>query len=259
MMTRISGPAFLVSLAAALLPGLSACAASDPVRDPWSDALAAKDLAAIELLLDVDTTDPNRSTVDGKTALMFAAQQGDAALVARLLTAGADVNASNANGGTALMYAALGGDAAVAELLLSAGARHDATAKLGWTAFEVAAVKGHTAVARKLLEAGANPDVRDTYQWTPLMRAADTRRLEFVRMLLDETDADLSARQESGATPLHIAAATGDIAMVMLLVNRGADRTATDGGGKTAADVARSRGHADLADYLAGTETRKGF
>lgn len=255
MILMIAGPALCVRLSAALLlVGLSACAATATNTDSWSDALAAKDFAAIDQLLGSGDTDPDRPTLDGKTALMFAAQQSDAAIVSRLIAAGADVNATNANGGTPLMYAALGGDATVTWLLLEAGARHDARAKLGWTALEVAAVKGYTSVARKLLASGADPDVRDTYGWTPLMRAVDTRRLEFVRMLLEETGADLSARQESGVMALHIAAASGDPAMVRLLVGHGAERAATDNGGRKAADIAQSLGHAEIADYLSGTE-----
>lgn len=254
-MMTITGPVLILRLAMVLpVLWLSSCATTDTGADPWSVALAAKDLAAINQLLDSDEADANRSRPDGKTALMFASQLSDTELVARLLTAGADVNGRNANGGTALMYAALGGDATVTALLLDAGARHDTKAKLGWTALEVAAVKGHISAARKLLEAGAEPDVRDTYGWTPLMRAVDTRRLAFVRMLLEETSADLCARQESGAMALHIAAASGDAAMVRLLVDHGAERDATDNDGRTADDIARSLGHAEIADYLSGEE-----
>jgi len=249
----ISGPLHLLRLLAVTVPvWLSACTATSTEEDRWSDALAAKDLATIDRLLGGGEADPDQPTPDGKTALMFAAQQGDETVVSRLITAGAEVNARNANGGTPLMYAALGGSATVAELLLAAGARHDVKAKLGWTALEVAAVKGHVSLARRLLDAGADPDVRDAYGWTPLMRAIDTRRVEFARMLLEDTSADVFARQESGATALHIAAATGDPALVKLVVAHGADPSAADHDGNTPADVARSLGHAEIADYLSG-------
>jgi hypothetical protein len=200
------------AFAAFLLLTLLVCALSavaDSTTDPWSDALATRDLEAIEHLLDNGQANPNRPTDDGKTALMFAAQQADADVVVRLLAAGADVNVANANGGTPLMYAALGGDASIAGLLLDGGARHDAKAKLGWTALALAAVKGYDEVVRTLLDAGADQSVRDAYGWTPLMRAAHNGRGEIVRLLLDAPGADLSARQEGGATALHIAAGTG--------------------------------------------------
>ena len=105
-------------------------------------------------------------------------------------------------------------------------------------------------MAEVLLDAGADQGVRDAYGWTPLMRAVDRRRLDFVRLLLDTPGADLGARQEDGATALHIAAASGDIEIVRLLVTRGADRSAENRDGRTAADVARTAGHEEIAGYL---------
>ena len=192
---------------------------------------------------------------DSKTPLMTAARQGDAAAVNRLISAGADVNASNTGGATALMFAALSGDPLVTSLLVRAGARTDTKAKLGWTALALAAVKGYTEVAEVLLDAGADQGVRDAYGWTPLMRAVDRRRTDVVRLLLASPGADLAIRQEDDATALHIAAATGDIEIVKLLVTHGADRAATNHSGNTAAQIARSEGFEELAAYLDENET----
>ena len=189
---------------------------------------------------------------NGKTPLMSAARQGDAATVARLISAGEDVNASNAGGATALMFAALSGDPMVTSLLVRAGARTDDKAKLGWTALALAAVKGYTEVAEVLLDAGADQGVRDAYGWTPLMRAVDRRRIDFVRLLLDSPGADLDVRQEDGATALHIVAASGDLEIVRLLVSRGADGSLEDRNGNAAAAVARSADHVEVAVYLEG-------
>ena len=199
-------------------------------------------------------TFPQDSDANGKTPLMAAAREGDAAAVSRMISTGADVNAANAGGATALMFAALSGDPKVTSLLVRAGARTDAKAKLGWTALALAAVKGHTEVAEVLLDAGADQGVRDAYGWTPLMRAVDRRRSDFVKLLLDEPGADLGLRQEDGATALHIAAATGDLEIVRLLVSHGADRAAENYDGNTPAGVARSAGHDAVADYLEGMD-----
>jgi hypothetical protein len=50
--------------------------------------------------------DPNAATVDGYTALMYAAIEGQVDIAAKLLETGADPNARTANGETALMLAA---------------------------------------------------------------------------------------------------------------------------------------------------------
>ena len=187
-----------------------------------------------------------------KTPLMSAARQGDAAAVSRLIAAGDDVNASNAGGATALMFAALSGDPLVTSLLVRAGARTDTMAKLGWTALALAAVKGYSVVGEVLLDEGADQGVRDAYGWTPLMRAVDSRRADFVRLLLESPGADIAVRQEDGATALHIAAATGDLEIVRLLITHGADSTVANRSGLTAAQIARSVGFAEIAAYLDG-------
>ncbi len=113
-------------------------------------------------------------------------------------------------------------------------------------------MKGYTEVAEVLLDAGADQGVRDAYGWTPLMRAVDRRRIDFVRLLLDNPGADLDARQEDGASALHIAAGGGDLEIVRLLVSRGADGSLEDRNGNVAAAVARSAGHVEIAEYLEG-------
>ena len=60
--------------------------------------------------------DPNESTAEGWTALMYAAQRGDAGLVRALLAAGADPDRRNAYGATALTLAR---DAVVLDALLA--------------------------------------------------------------------------------------------------------------------------------------------
>ena len=82
------------------------------------------------------------------------------------------------------------------------------------------------------------------------MRAAHNGRAEIVRLLLETPGADLSARQEFGATVLHIAAGTGDNDIVRLLVDHGADTSTKDSNGNTAATVASLAGHAALTEYL---------
>ena len=53
------------------------------------------------------------------------------------------------------------------------------------------------------------------------------------------------------ATPLHYAALLGSTPLATLLADRGADRSLKDGDGNTAADVARSEGHSEIAELLA--------
>ena len=90
-------------------------------------------------------------TPEGNQALQAAISGAcDAAVVERLLAAGADPNAGGAGGITALHSAAARGDEAVTRLLLRSGARADARLGDGRTPADLAAERGHPALAALL-------------------------------------------------------------------------------------------------------------
>lgn len=59
-----------------------------------------------------------------------------------------------------------------------------------------------------------------------------------VRFLVEECGADVNARDANGYTPLHHAAARGDLEIVLYLVGRGAEVGAVSRAGQTVADMA---------------------
>jgi ankyrin repeat protein len=175
-----------------------------------------------------------------------------------LLAAGAVVDARNANGGTALMYAVSAGDIAMMRLLLGAGADANARARIGWTPLLVGAAKGRDGAIVLLLAAGADPNETDAYGWTPLMRAVSAGHAAAVDALLDAGGLDLQAREESGATALHIAAGRGYTDIVRRLLAAGAEASVADGAGRTPADVARLQGHGEAEALLKVRRRRAG-
>ncbi|MEX2466875.1 MAG: ankyrin repeat domain-containing protein [Gemmatimonadota bacterium] len=62
--------------------------------------------------------------------------------------------------------------------------------------------------------------------------------LPSVRYLVEELGADVNARDHSGYTPLHNAAARGDVEMLRYLVDQGADPLAVSRRGQTTVDMA---------------------
>ena len=62
--------------------------------------------------------------------------------------------------------------------------------------------------------------------------------LAAVRFLVEECGADVNARDANGYTPLHHAAARGDVELVLYLVERGADVGAVSRRGQATADMA---------------------
>jgi ankyrin repeat protein len=117
--------------------------------------------AAITQLLLEAGADPNATLAQGETVLMTAARTGAPDVVRRLLDAGADANAAESwRGQTALMWAAAEGHAEVIAPLLAHDAELVARSAKGWTALLFAVRQGQVDVVRTLLDAGA--DVEET-------------------------------------------------------------------------------------------------
>ena len=99
--------------------------------------------------------------MNGRTALMAAAQEGKNNTVALLLECGAKIEASDKEGMTALMSAAFHGHSDAVEALLERGANMEARNKDGWTALMLAAERGRSDIIKLLLKNGANIYAKD--------------------------------------------------------------------------------------------------
>jgi uncharacterized protein len=153
-----------------------------------------------------------------------AAMAKDPVAVRQLLKGGADANEAQGDGMTALHWAALHGDAALAEMLVVAGANVRATTRIGgYTPLHLASQNGRAAVAAALVKGGTPVNTRTTTGATPLMLAAASGNADIVNMLADaRADLDL-VEAANGQSALMFAAALGRADAVKALVARGAD------------------------------------
>lgn len=111
-------------------------------------------------------------------------------------------------------------------------------------------------VLDRLVEAGARLDA-DPYRGTPLIWAAVCNRPEIVAWLLDK-GAEINQKATfgglthgQGITALHLAAQYGHLAVVRLLISRGADRSLRDDLHRATAEGAASYfGQSEVRDYL---------
>jgi uncharacterized protein len=215
---------------------------------------------------------------DTKPLFALAEADNDEGLMAALGNSPAAVPTVNENGETLYLFSLYRGRAKCAEALAKQGnltlheaaaagdtARIEACIRLapwtiqtlsadGWTALHLAAFLGRDAALLRLLELGA-----DAHQWgrafdanLALHAACAGRRLgkaAFEKLIAATGDPDIA--QKSGYTALMIAAGNGFTDAVDALLAAGADRARKMPDGKTAADIARERGHADLAERLA--------
>jgi ankyrin repeat protein len=193
----------------------------------------------------------------------------NAALVARLIAAGAHVNAVNRYGASVMSEAATVGNAAVLEQLLDAGADVESPGADGQTALMIVARTGRSDAARVLLEHGADVNAREAWrEQTALMWAAAQHQPAMVE-LLAENGADVNARSAvnewprqvtaeprrmyrpfGGLTALMFAAREGCLDCARALVAAGADVDLTDPKNVTPLYLAVDNLHFDVAKYL---------
>jgi ankyrin repeat protein len=158
-----------------------------------------------------------------------AAARGDREAVKSLLKQAADVNAAQGDGMTALHWASMNGDLELAQMLIFAGANVRATTRLGtYTPLYLASQQGHAGIIQALVKAGGDVKAGTPNGTTPLMVAATSGDVDAVRVLVDN-GADVNAKDGvRQQTPVMYAAAANRAAVITLLASKGADLKATN-------------------------------
>jgi ankyrin repeat protein len=200
--------------------------------------------------------------LDTNKALIKAAENGKTGYVRALLKAGADVDVKDLNGNTALIYAALNRSPETVEILLNAGADPNAKNKHGWTALMCASGRRHVGIVQALLAAGAEVNVDDGAALIWAVLGGDVKT---VRVLVDAGIHVNPKDDLMGITALMIAAGHdyrrnpegrverwgGNIDIVQILLDAGADIDIKDWQGKTALMwAAREEGHNEIVHIL---------
>lgn len=193
------------------------------------------------------------------TALHAACLNGDLGLVQVLLNSGEDINAEGGIFVTPLRAASYGGHTEIVNLLLKHHANIKDYGKHGFSALQLALSMGHNDLASTLLDAGADLEVTDHWYGTMLHEASMTGQECMVDLLL-EAKAEPNAETGIFGTALGAAAWKGNLTIVQSLIGKGAI-VSTQGVGRTALDLAASRGHQDIMEALIraadnGNETR---
>ncbi len=200
--------------------GLNGSARSGaPATGDVYTAIRTNDLARLKALVST-RADANVKDEGGETPLTYAASAGSLEAMKYLLDTGADVNARNTFGTTALIGSAT--DLAKARLLVERGADVNLAPQTGRSALFVAAMSTPSAdIVRFLASRGANMKARDAFQNTMLSAAAIGDDVETVRIAL-EAGVDPNAAGVTGLAPLISASYNGNLAVVSLLLAKGA-------------------------------------
>jgi len=224
-------------------------------------AAAKDDLEMAKLLIAAGANVKAVNRVDAITPLSLAATNGNAAMIAVLLQAGADPNTATADGATPLMTAAAAGSADAVKTLLDRGAQVNAKESArGQTALMFAAAKNRAAAIKVLLENKADPAITSNVVKLEKPKFDEDGNPIPERKPrpgpVDPATAAAIARRVSasvlgGMTALLLASRNGHLEAVRALVEGGADINQVSAGDKSSPIViAICNGHYDLAKYL---------
>lgn len=120
----------------------------------------------------------------------------------------------------------------------------------GFTPLVLATYHNQQSITKLLLDHGAQVDAQDANGNTALMGIAFKGFTDLANLFIDEYNADLNVRNNSGATALSFAAMFGQEEMARLLLAKGADASIADQNGYTPAKYAAMKGFPALAALL---------
>jgi uncharacterized protein len=122
----------------------------------------------------------------------------------------------------------------------------------GFTPLGLAAYFGNEEIARYLVLKGADVNLLSSngYYISPLQSAIAGNFTTIAKMLI-QNNALVNNAQKAGITALHLAAQQGNIEVIILLLQQGANVKAMMEGGKFPCDLALEKGFIEIAEILA--------
>jgi ankyrin repeat protein len=134
---------------------------------------------------------------------------------------------------------------------IEAGENLEQTNSWGATPLYLAVLNSHKSLVEYLVAKGARVNISTTGKesWTPLHKAADLGQLDVVKLLL-EKGADLEAKTQWGGTPLYVTAFRGQLEVAKYLVSKGADINIVTTDGWTPLTKCAELGHIQLAKFF---------
>jgi ankyrin repeat protein len=215
--------------------------------DLWAAACAGS-LERVRYLLDTRPGLRTKRGPDGISPLHAAAATGQTAVIEYLLGLGVSVNVQDYARRTPLEIACSRGQDAAAKLLLDHGALATADGLSSACMREAALHAGSDIFASLVARAPSMAVREDGLQPSPLQAAAQAGRLEAVRIML-AAGADPRA---TGHDPpaLHVAAASGQVAVISCLLEHGLGPSERDPADATPLHYAARRGQTEAVRTL---------
>ena len=227
----------------------------------FSWAVEAEDTTIVRALLERGV--PLNPGPGGMPLLGIALDRGNRALVEMLLEAGADPTEDDGLSGSPLISSAAGtGDTVIARLLLDRGADVNADPHDEFSGGPPLVEAGSVAMIEFLLRRGGDINLPEWYHnesilWRVVCRSESrfdpgTDPVALAQLLIEQ-GADVEVRDagsfggrpDDGQTPLICAVRAGDMRMVEMLLQHGANADVLQGG-RSLLEIAREEGNADV-------------
>jgi ankyrin repeat protein len=215
----------------------------------WLMAVEKKQLHVVKELLNHSKTQLNQVNAQKETALHLAVKNQDAEVVKLLIDKKISFDAKNVQGRIALdiayeLYDKK--DFLVLKLLILS------STQIGDLLLKAIEKHQEELIEFLLTDAKAlfNPHLSDARGQTALMLAVQKNQLKTITLLLKQPIINVHVVDSEGYTALHHAAMRGSNEIVKLLMKQDASAKAKNTAGKTSIELARQRGHNDLANWM---------
>ncbi|PNP59104.1 hypothetical protein THARTR1_01352 [Trichoderma harzianum] len=213
--------------------------------------VAANGNVALLSLLASENLPINGRDEKKRTALHLASMLSYQSMVRHLISKGINVNAKDVVGRTALHYAALMGHLEIVkELLLQEDTEIDKKDLARDTPLSLATKMRQGEVVKELLEKKASAKKHNKLEDTALHIAVRNGDETIVQLIASREDADLEVTDADSFTPLHLAAQSGHLGILKLLIDRGAKINVCGDRRLTPLHLAAEKGHVALAKFL---------
>ena len=224
------------------------------------DAVNANNIAKIQQLIKdasfygVIKQMVNIPDITGQSPLWRASFDGCNKIVSLLLDAGAEINQSSYSGATPLFAASQENHLHVVKELVSRGADMNKAKHSGTSPAYIAAQKGNIDILNFLITNGVDVGQKNYQKFTILHVAATYNHHSIVELLLNEPKIKKMIDDTSNIdndTPLTRAIYfDGDLEMIKLLINNGANKDKAGYQNKTPLEWAREKEKSDIVKYL---------